>query len=325
VEIARGNVPGGLERRVRPAEPDGLDGQPDVRVARLAAREHGVVSLDELRACGLKREAVGVRVRNGRLHPLHRGVYAVGHARPTLEGLFLAAVKACGAGAVLSHFAAAVLWGLLVWDGRRVEVTVRGPGTRTHPRLRVHRTAHLEPEDIRVRYGIAVTSPARTLLDLASVLPYAQLRRAARQAQSLGLVTLGELVAVLQRPGPRRGRSKLARIVAAGPAPTRSELEDIVLDLLLGAGFERPDVNVPLVLGGRRVIPDFRWPGERLVVEADGAAWHDNPTAREDDAERQALLEAHGERVIRVTFEQAVARAAETRRRIGAAGAPLRV
>jgi very-short-patch-repair endonuclease len=79
------------------------------------------------------------------------------------------------------------------------------------------------------------------------------------------------------------------------------------------------------VLAGRRVIPDFRWPAARLVVEADGAAWHDNPTAREDDAERQALLEAHGERVIRVTWEQAVARRAETRRRIGAAGAPRRV
>jgi hypothetical protein len=312
-----------LERRLRPAQPDKLDAQPDVLVARLAAREHGVVSLDELRACGLKREAVGVRVRNGRLHPLHRGVYAVGHARPTLEGLFLAAVKACGLDAVLSHYAAAVLWRLLPWDGRRIEVTVRGAGTRTHPRLRVHRTAHLEPGDIRVRDGIAVTSPARTLLDLASVVPYATLRRAARQAQSLGLVTVGELASVLQRPGPRRGRANLTRIVATGPAPTRSELEDVVLDLLLSGGFERPDVNVPLVLAGRRVIPDFRWPSARLVVEADGAAWHDNPTAREDDAERQALLEAHGERVIRVRWKQAVARRAETLRRIRAAGAPL--
>jgi hypothetical protein len=156
------------------------------------------------------------------------------------------------------------------------------------------------------------------------VVGYATLRRAARQAQSLGLVTLGELAAVLQRPGPRRGRANLARIVATGPAPTRSELEDAVLDLLLRGGFEPPDVNVPLVLAGRRVIPDFRWPAARLVVEADGAAWHDNPTAREDDAERQALLEAHGERVIRVAWEQAVARRAETRKRVRAAGGPLR-
>ena len=85
------------------------------------------------------------------------------------------------------------------------------------------------------------------------------------------------------------------------PRPTRSVLEDIVLDLLLAAGFEHPDVNKPLILSGRRVVPDFRWPRQRLVLEADGAAWHD-PTL---DAERQALLEAHGERVLRVTWEQA--------------------
>jgi Protein of unknown function (DUF559) len=74
-----------------------------------------------------------------------------------------------------------------------------------------------------------------------------------------------------------------------------------VLDLFLDAGLERPDVNVALRVGGRRVIPDFRWPDRRLVVEADGAAWHDNEIARAEDAERQALLEAQGERVVRVT------------------------
>ena len=293
-----------------------------MRVAGLAAEECGVVSLDELRACGLSREAVGVRVRNGRLHPLHRGVYAVGHANPTLEGHFLAAVKACGPDAVLSHFSAAALWGLVRWDERRPEVTVRSAGTRTHPRLRVHRTAHLARDDIARREGIPVTSPARTLLDLASSLGHGPLRRAVRQAQSLRLVSLGQIAAVLSRPGPRRGRAKLARIVATGPAPTRSELEDAVLDLMLRGGMEHPRVNVPLVLAGRRVIPDFRWPRERLVVEADGAAWHDNRLAREDDAERQALLEAHGERVVRVTWRQAIARSGETLRRIRAAGAP---
>jgi len=95
-----------------------------------------------------------------------------------------------------------------------------------------------------------------------------------------------------------------------------------VLDLMLDGGLEHPDVNVPLMLGGRRVIPDFRWPRERLVVEADGAAWHDNKVAREDDAERQALLEASGERVVRVTWQQAVERPAETLARFRAAGAP---
>ncbi len=92
---------------------------------------------------------------------------------------------------------------------------------------------------------------------------------------------------------------------------------------MLAGGLARPDVNVALVLSGRRVIPDFRWPREHLVVEADGAAWHDHKLAREDDAERQALLEAHGERVVRVTWDQAVAKPSQTLSRIQTAGAPF--
>ena len=100
-------------------------------------------------------------------------------------------------------------------------------------------------------------------------------------------------------------------------------LEDIVLDLLLTGGFVHPDVNKPLVVDGRRIIPDFRWPEQHLIVEADGAAWHDGKVAREDDAERQALLEAAGERVVRVTWAQAVAQRAQTLARIRTAGAPI--
>ena len=111
--------------------------------------------------------------------------------------------------------------------------------------------------------------------------------------------------------------------MATGPAPTRSELEDAVLDLMLRGGLVHPQVNEALRLSGRRVVPDFRWPEQRLVVEADGAAWHDNKLAREDDAERQALLEAHGDRVLRVTWDQAIARPGQTLARIRAAGAPL--
>jgi very-short-patch-repair endonuclease len=92
---------------------------------------------------------------------------------------------------------------------------------------------------------------------------------------------------------------------------------------MLAGGLARPDVNVPLVVAGRRVIPDFRWPSRRLIVEADGAAWHGHRPAGEDDAERQALLEAHGERVLRISWEQAIARRAETLARLRAAGAPM--
>ena len=183
----------------------------------------------------------------------------------------------------------------------------------------MHRTGHLPITDTTRVQGIPVTTPERTLRDLASILPYNKLRRAVREAQALRLTTVSRLAKALDAPGPQRGRRNLARIIATGPAPTRSELEDIVLDLLLRAGFDPPHVNVPIIVGTKRVVPDFRWPDRRLTVEADSAQWHDHPLARADDAERQALLEAHGERVIRVTWHQAVTRRAQTTARIRAA------
>ncbi len=168
-----------------------------------------------------------------------------------------------------------------------------------------------------------MTSPARTLLDLAGRFSHRELRRAVRQAQSLRLVSVRDLLTAIERLGPRPGTRKLAEILATGPAPTRSELEDVVLELLLGGGFIHPDVNRPLLLAGRRVVPDFRWPEQAIVVEADSRTWHDNPTARSDDAERQALLEAHGDRVLRVTWNQAVRHPHQTLTRLRRAGVPI--
>ncbi len=197
-----------------------------------------------------------------------------------------------------------------------------GTAPREHRGIRVHRTRELPTRDVVRHEMINVTAPPRTLLDLASTLPYKPLRRAIRQAQALGRVNVPQLVLALSRAGRRPGAAKVRRIIASGPAPTRSELEDAVLDLIVRGGLAHPDVNRPLLLDGRRVIPDFRWPDQRLVVEADGAAWHDTELARADDAERQALLEAHGERVLRVTWEQAMVRRRETLARLVRAGAP---
>jgi hypothetical protein len=303
-------------------EAEQLQGRPDVRVALAAARNWSVLDVNELRACGLTHDGIWVRVRNGRLHPLHRAVYAVGHAKVPLEGCFLAAVKACAPASQLGRVAAAAHWGLMRWDYRLPEVVVFGRAAPQHPQILTYETTYLPSEDITTHNGVPVTSPLRTLLDLAGVLEYKALRRAVREAQARKLVDLAELARRLRGPGPRRGRAQLRRLIATGPAPTRSELEDTVLDLLLDGGIAHPDVNVPLWIGGRRIVPDFRWPERRLVVEADGAAYHDNPLAREDDAERQALLEAHGERVLRVTWAQAVERGSETLRRVRAAGDP---
>lgn len=268
--------------------------KPDALVAKRAV--WGVITAVELRKCGLSRDAIATRVRNGRLHPIHRGVYAVGHPQLTPEGRFLAAVKACGPRAGLSHFSAAFRWGLLEPADRYPDVTATT--VRTHRGINTHRSRSLAA-DVVVHRDVPTTTRQRTLEDLKRVkAPHRTLTRARRQAQTLGLV----------RPldEPR--------------APTRSVLEDLVLDLILDAGLAHPDVNIPLRVGDTTVIPDFRRPGERPVLEADGAAYHAN-TARED-AERQALLEAGGERVIRVSYEQAVHQREQTVARVKGAGAP---
>jgi very-short-patch-repair endonuclease len=312
-----------VERWNLQAEPEDSTAR-DVLVARRAARQHGVVSFADLRACGLSHNAIFVRIANGRLHPMHKGVYAVGHANPTRHGWFLAAVKACGPGAALCLWSAAALHNIITWEDRYPDVLVLGESAPQHERINGHRTNYLPAEHVTMVRGIPVTTAARTLLDLAAVMPERQLRRAVRQAQFLKLTTVASLAAVLHGPGPRRGRKKLARILGTDAAPTQGVLEDAVLDLVLRGGFAHPVVNEPLFLDGRRIVPDLCWPRQRLIIEADGPH-HDDPFERAADKERQRLLEAHGYRVIRVTWEQAVMRPAATLRRIAEAGAPRAV
>ena len=181
------------------------------------------------------------------------------------------------------------------------------------PGIIIHRTR--VPFEVVQLDGIPVTLPARAAVDLATVLPYKQVRRAVREGMARKRVAVKDLVAIRGR----RGAHTIRRILADGYVPTRSEFEDVVLDLLDRGGFPRPDVNTPLMVAGRRTVPDFRWADKRLVLEADGRQWHDSELAREDDAERQARLEAAGERVLRVTWEQAIVRPDQTVARVRAA------
>ena len=249
-------------------------------MAKRAARQWGVLSLDELRECGLNKVAVGVRVRRGNLHRLYRGVYAVGHRNLTIEGQFLAAVKACGPDAVLSHYSAAALRDLVRWDGRPFEITA--PSRHSHPRIKAHRSNSIERVLVK---GIPVTPKLRTVIDLADVEDEATVKRALRQAK----FTRAELELLP------------TRILDLGVAPTRSPLEDRVHDFVLRSGLEAPLVNAPYRLPTRTVTPDLYWPQLRLIVEVDSVEWHDDPLARREDAARQAELEAAGERVLRVT------------------------
>ncbi len=234
----------------------------------------------------------------------------------------LAAVKSLGQDAFLSHFAASALWEFVEWDGRYPEVTVPRAGIGHRRGIGVHCTLVLDRRDVTRHKGIPVTSPARTLVDLAAVVSEKLLRSAIRRALARHRVSIRQLVATRRRLGRRRASAKLDRVLQAA-APTRTELENVVLDLIIDGGLARPDVNTPFHIAGRRVVPDFRWPEQRIIVEADSRTWHDDPISRQDDAERQALLEAHGERALRVTWNQAITKLQETIARIHAASVPL--
>ncbi len=301
--------------RVSRSQPAKGADRPDVKVARLAARQHGIVTTRQLAACGLDSDAVTVRVRRGNLHRVYRGVYAVGHDALTRTASFVAAVRACGAGTTLTHHAAAAHLALLTWDGRDPEVTVPRAGGRRIDGIRVHRS-RLEREDVWTRDGIRVTSPARTILDLAATMRPAALRRAARQAQAEQHVNVRQLLGVLERYPRHRGAARLRAAIADGPAPTRSDHEDLVLDLIDRAGIPRPEINPRLRLDGRTIYPDMLWRDERLAVECDSRRWHSDPLTRQDDADKQAILEAHGYRVLRITWRQAVGRPQQTLARL---------
>ena len=265
----------------------------------LAGRQHGVVSHRQLLRLGLGRGAITHRSAAGRLHPVHIGVYAVGHPKLTERGRWLAAVLACGPGAVLSHRSAAALWGLRATSRPAPEVSA--PRTHSHCRgVHVHLPRRLHTEDRRVRDAIPITSVARTLLDLAEVVPLAQLERAFEEAERTRLLDMSSLQALTSRSNGRRGLRQLMPLLAShrDPAPlTRSELERKFLALCETAGIPRPAVNARLA--GLEV--DMVWQEPQLVVELDGFAFHRTRAAFERDRSRDATLQLEGYRVLRIT------------------------
>jgi hypothetical protein len=267
------------------------------RIAALAGRQGGVIGIAQLLDAGLDHKAVARRVEAGRLHPLHRGVYAVGHRHLGVTGRRWGAVLACGPGAALSHASAGAAWGILRAGGD-LDVLVR-LGGRTAPRgIRLHRTRILAPEDVVRLDELPITTPARTLLDLAALLTAKRLSTAISRAEQQRLLDFADLHRLLarhpRRPGSPALRAALARY--AGPRDTRSALEDLVAELDL----EPPQHNV-LVEGAVR---DFAWPRHRLVVEADSYTWHRSPAALDGDRERDVTLALAGWRTLRFTHAQ---------------------
>jgi very-short-patch-repair endonuclease len=212
----------------------------------------------------------------------------------------MAATLAVGHGALLSHYAAAVLWGLRPPRAGPIDVTVAGRETRNRPGIRTHAANHLHPRDATRHHGIPVTAPARTLLDLATVLGTRELDRVTEEAQVQRRVTPGSLNEQFERYPGHRGRAALTSAIRSDPAFTRMELERRMLALIRAARLPAPEVNV--MLGIWEV--DFLWRDARLIVETDGYAFHSSRRAFERDRRKDQELQAGGWRVIRFTWRQ---------------------
>jgi hypothetical protein len=285
-------------RQVRLAERDKVDAE---RLARLAAAQHGVVSAAQLRTAGLSRARISRWASAGRLHRIHRGVYALGHTALSIEGQLFTALLYAGDEAVLTHTTAGWIWSLIDSEPTRIHVTVRGR-RRSLPGVRVHHTRKVETVE---RRGFPVTPVARTLVDLASMVTPRQLRRSLAEADYRGLLHRGELRAALGRGRP--GSSSLKAALAhhlPRLAQTLSVLEERFLELCEGAGLPLPEVNARV--GRMRV--DALWREQRVAAELDGAAAHGGWAAIKRDRQRELTLRAKGLRVVRYTWEQVTTR-----------------
>ncbi|MEK6228197.1 MAG: type IV toxin-antitoxin system AbiEi family antitoxin domain-containing protein [Actinomycetota bacterium] len=281
---------------------------PDLLIAELADRQHGTVERVQLAALGLTAGAVDKRVQRGRLFPMHRGVYAVGRRGLNVRGHWMAAVLALGGGAVLSHRAAAALWGLREPPTGRIDVTVPSPSGRKRRRdIAVHRSATMAAHHVTSRDRIPVTTVPRTLLDLAAVEPRRTLERALDEAERLRLLDLRGLQAILGDSRGRRGTTTLLSVLqehTAGSTLTRSELEERFLALCREHGLPPPRVNAWVAMGEGGIEADFLWPSRSLIVEVDGFASHATRKAFESDRRRDRRVRLAGYQPLRFTWRE---------------------
>jgi len=267
-------------------------------IAQIAARQHGVMRAAQLYALGFSTSTISKWVRAGRLHRVFRGVYAVGHAGLSNEGWWMAAVLACGEGAVLSHRSAAELWHMLEPMSRPIDVTVpSGSGRRQRKGIRLHRSPSLPNDATTAQNRIAVTTPARTLTDLKRVASPGLHRKATRQAEFLKL-DLGEI----------------------RTDHTRSEGERRFLRICRRHRLPLPEVNVRI---GPYTV-DFHWPDAGLVVEIDGYDGHRGRQAFEDDHARELHLAGRGLRLRRFSNAQVYDQAGAVAQAVQVELAPLR-
>jgi very-short-patch-repair endonuclease len=275
-------------------------------IAELANRQHGVVSRDQLLGLGFEAGAIGRRIRGGRLHLLHPGVYAVGHRVVPKQGYWMAAVLASGLEALLSHHTAAALWGIRGYSGGAIHVTVPHKSTSTK---RIHRHFSVVPEDERAEEeGIPVTSVHRAIFDLAATTSVDEVVAMIKEAEYLNRWDRLSLPDLLERYPGKRGTRKLRfaieRITEEPSGRKRSKLEERFAPFLRRHHLALPRFNDWILLGGKRYQVDCHWPPLRLVVELDGWQGHSTRSAFQDDRARDRALHAAGFSVVHLTWNQ---------------------
>ncbi len=270
-------------------------------VVALAEAQDGVVAHRQLLELGVPAEVIQYRLAESFLTRLHRGVYAVGRRTLTPNGHRMAAVLSYRPPCVLSHRSAAAVWG--IWSsGPRIEVTLERK-SRSHAKIRAHYTDTLDPEEVTTKDNIPITSPSRTLLDLARTLKPHLLVKAIEEAERRHIFDLMALDRAIARAPRRRGVRRL-RAALAGyrpPPDTRSPLEQRFYELIRSDP-TIPDPQTNVLVAGLEV--DFFWPGTRLVVEVDGRGYHSSPRAFETDRVRDAKLARARCPVLRITDER---------------------
>jgi hypothetical protein len=257
-------------------------------MSRVADRQFGHVTRRQLLELGLPSQTIAGWTDNGRLIPVHIGVYAVGRPQRTPVAQAMAAVLACGPGAVLSHDSAAALWGIRRWPEAPEVSAVK---ERRRPGIRCHRTGTLARGDIRHVRNIRVTSPSRTILDIRSRLTDRQLIRAVNELRLHGHLRATELEHLLAASPP------VARLIDPRQAPTRSGKEDDFVAFCRRHGLPTPRTNVKLF--GYEV--DALFEAEKVIVEIDHWDTHKSYSSFESDRERDAVAAEHGYLTVRVT------------------------
>jgi very-short-patch-repair endonuclease len=277
----------------------------DVALAQLAASQHGVVTLDQLRDLGLSARAVQHRAAKGRLHRLYRTVYAVGHERISPDGRALAAVLACGPRAVLCAKSGAALWTLRRTASAKWDVMTADRGRTAPEGIRLRRVRSLAGEEVTETRGVPVTTVARTLVDLAADLPVSAVALAINEAEVLGLFDLDEIIAVLEKANGRRGvRRFRAALAQSPPGRIRSPLEERFFTLVSSSDLIMPRFNATVRAGDRVFEVDAHWPRQKVIVELDGEAVHGTRRAFHADRARDLALAGEGYVVVRLTWSR---------------------